>query len=683
MSKKKKLVKTQDNIKSKRIKTDYISQINFDSNLKENKLTIFHKITLIVSYLTIFILYFVNVSPSVPSGDSGEFITSSVIMGIPHPPGYPLYMILSKLFSMIPFGEIAWRINLLSSVFNITASIILFFSLFKLMRCFKSSLIASIFFSLSPLIWEYSLKAEVFPLNNLFISIIIYLLVSMRKDILFDKKVSLKSIFALFFISGLSLTNHHTIILFAFPVLLWLYFYLGKAFFNPKIILASLIFFILALSVYIYIPIRALETPFLNWDNPKNLENFITLVTRSDYGTFRLMSVKNAETYNLIEKYGIYIFSLIKHFNPIGFLLGVFGIIFLIIQKDKILGRILIFSYILLSFLFIAVANFSKESTVIIGIFERFFMSPSIFFSIFIGCGIYYLTNLIPSFFKKNINVLKIIFLSAIVLSILISSIINFQSIRKQNYNKLTYNFGKNILNSLEKDSILLTKGDILINPINYLQIVEKIRPDVIVLDQNMLSKDWYCTQMKGFYPNLVIPFKKYIVNESKIVDVVNPNYKKRSIYIVNPIDSSIEKDYKYLSSGVVKKIISKDFINSYDFFSKYYDSILKSYDLTGIYQKYDNSSFEKEITRYYSNLHYSNGFEYDQLNILDHAEQEYKEAIKIDENNSYPYKKLGILYYLKKNNPKESVKYFEPYLKLNSKDEKASFIQSIIDKNK
>lgn len=56
-------------------------------------------------------------APTVSFWDTGEFIATSHIMGIPHPPGSPLFLLLGKIFSLIPFSkDIAFRVNLLSVI---------------------------------------------------------------------------------------------------------------------------------------------------------------------------------------------------------------------------------------------------------------------------------------------------------------------------------------------------------------------------------------------------------------------------------------------------------------------------------------------------------------------------------------------------------------------------------------
>jgi hypothetical protein len=48
--------------------------------------------------------------------DSGEFQLAGAVLGIAHPPGYPLYTMLARLFTLIPVGSAAYRINLFGAV---------------------------------------------------------------------------------------------------------------------------------------------------------------------------------------------------------------------------------------------------------------------------------------------------------------------------------------------------------------------------------------------------------------------------------------------------------------------------------------------------------------------------------------------------------------------------------------
>ena len=75
-----------------------------------------HAIALLVFTIS-FMIYFLTMAPTTSFWDCGEFIATSVIMGVPHPPGTPLYLLLGNFFSQIPlFDDIGARVNLISVI---------------------------------------------------------------------------------------------------------------------------------------------------------------------------------------------------------------------------------------------------------------------------------------------------------------------------------------------------------------------------------------------------------------------------------------------------------------------------------------------------------------------------------------------------------------------------------------
>src|ERR1035437_9789014 len=78
-----------------------------------------------ISILTFFI-YFKTLCPTVAGGDSGELTSAAHLLGVAHPPGYPIWTILGKLSTLFPFGSIAWRVNLFTAICgSATAGVIL------------------------------------------------------------------------------------------------------------------------------------------------------------------------------------------------------------------------------------------------------------------------------------------------------------------------------------------------------------------------------------------------------------------------------------------------------------------------------------------------------------------------------------------------------------------------------
>ncbi len=82
--------------------------------------------------LVAFAVYAVTVEPSVPTGDSGELIAAATVLGVAHPPGYPLYMLLGHLATLLPGGSPALRMNLLSALLDAVAVGVVFLVIHRL-----------------------------------------------------------------------------------------------------------------------------------------------------------------------------------------------------------------------------------------------------------------------------------------------------------------------------------------------------------------------------------------------------------------------------------------------------------------------------------------------------------------------------------------------------------------------
>ena len=88
-------------------------------------------------FVIAFIVYLITMAPTVSFWDCGEFITCSVTMGIPHPPGAPLYLMIGKIFSTIPFGaDDSYRINLISVLSSALTVLIVYLIIVRLIKEF-------------------------------------------------------------------------------------------------------------------------------------------------------------------------------------------------------------------------------------------------------------------------------------------------------------------------------------------------------------------------------------------------------------------------------------------------------------------------------------------------------------------------------------------------------------------
>jgi dolichyl-phosphate-mannose-protein mannosyltransferase len=101
-------------------------------------------------------------------------ITVAYLLGVAHPPGYPLYTLLAKLASLVPFGTVAWRVNLFSALTGGAATLLLCRGVICWTGDVAAGALAAGVFAFGPLVWPYAITAEVFALNNLFAAGLVY-----------------------------------------------------------------------------------------------------------------------------------------------------------------------------------------------------------------------------------------------------------------------------------------------------------------------------------------------------------------------------------------------------------------------------------------------------------------------------------------------------------------------------
>ena len=198
--------------------------------------------------------------------------------------------LIGKAFSIIlPFKTVAWRINMLSAVCDALASGVLFLLVAELTRSHSSALIASTMFSFTPLIWTYALVAEVFSLNNLLVTCLLYCTVMwwMTRDLCYAKYGAL--------VMGLGLANQHTIVFFIIPLFPFIVLFGRYVLFKGLTLVRLLLWGFAGLAPYVHLPIAAWRRTQNSWGDHRTLRGVLKHFLREEYGTFQLASNHHAQ----------------------------------------------------------------------------------------------------------------------------------------------------------------------------------------------------------------------------------------------------------------------------------------------------------------------------------------------------------------------------------------------------
>ncbi len=164
-----------------------------------------------LSGLFAFVTYWLTLAPTLQVGDAGEQIAAAHFMGISHPTGTPLYLLLMKFWeSVFPFGTIAWRMNLLNALLGSVAIGILSQRILRLALYWGASrarggllaLCLSLTLAYSQTFWYESLAASSYVLHYFFVILWLSL---MSRVIVERQKDDLKYVCL---VTGLALANH-------------------------------------------------------------------------------------------------------------------------------------------------------------------------------------------------------------------------------------------------------------------------------------------------------------------------------------------------------------------------------------------------------------------------------------------------------------------------------------------
>ncbi|MFC2162804.1 protein O-mannosyl-transferase family [Candidatus Altiarchaeota archaeon] len=408
-----------------------------------------------IVFVSTFSIYLLTLCPTIYGGDSGDFITSAYVLGVPHPTGYPLYVILSHLFTYLPLGTVAYRVNLFSAVCSSLACVFLARTVYDETRDEVSGILAgsSLGFTLS--LWDSATVAEVYALNALFFCLTVFL--SLR----YVRSKNKKDFYLLCLATGLALTNHSSFILYT-PAILSLIYHEKALIINKK----SLLLLILPLLLYAYIPLRASSSDYV-WHDPGTLNGLTDFLTAREHRLAHTTPSVSVALDRMMR-------SLQEIVSELGLMIlfTAIGVYYLRYRHDILKFTVLVVSAELLYIGFLH--NVSLELV-------SFGIPVTATLLLAAGYGMAHVK-------KKRRR--QVYFVGIFFTILLLSG--NFETADKSS-NLIAKNYGMSILEHLPEDAIIFIEADNNIFILNYLQKVEGVRRDVRLIDRKaILEKRFY-----------------------------------------------------------------------------------------------------------------------------------------------------------------------------------------------
>jgi hypothetical protein len=451
--------------------------------------------------------------------DSGELLAAAVSNGVPHPPGYPLYMLLLQGWLgvtslLVPTADLAWRGNLLSAFCSALSVGVTVLVLGHLLRGaswnWLWALLAGLAWAVSPLLWSQALITEVYALHALFVALLGWVLIC-------------KAGRARWLIPVLILgMGHHLTFLLLMPAVfyfLWSSSSLPASRRLQQILLLLGGSGLLSALIYLRTPWAASgqPTPPVNWGYADNPAGFWWLVSGSAYRGY-LFSIPAQD---LLSRMANWAYTITVQYTPVGLGLALIGLSYL----DASAPRLRNFSLLwILPVSLYSISYYTRDS-------EIYLLPVGWLMALWLGIGLATVVNWLTHH-SPNIPWRPIAgTLGAAGVAGLLLLHLPEQSLR---YDAEAVSFLNEVESIVEPSSIIVTTGDPTTFAVWYgawgSGTLLDAAPDAVIVNHALYQFDWYRRLLENLYPTV----PNVGVSTRALIEA---NLSRRPIYLADEID--------------------------------------------------------------------------------------------------------------------------------------------------
>jgi len=401
--------------------------------------------------------------------DGGDLITAMMTGGVPHPPGYPTYLLLASPLARLPFGNPAWRLNLFSALCAAGAASLTTLAVMRLAQATQlesnaariAGTVAGLALAFSPVLWSQAVIAEVYTLGAL-ITALLFLLYTLLQDQRSWRALAFGATFGLALGASPTLTLNGLLAFLAVDRRwkAWTVAGLGLG---------------LGLGVFLVLPLRALNRSPVNWGGASTLSGFWWLTSAQLYRGYVLALPLDSLGVRLLA----WASMTARQLTPVGALIAGWGFARLWKVSSKLAG--------------VTLAMFAGWSVFAIGYNTTdsyvHLIPAFVIMAIWLGEGLADLVGKLDlTGFKSLLGLLPLVLPLALL-------IIGW-SAADLHQDHAAADFGQMIMTYTPHRAILLTVTDAHTFTLWYYRYVLGRRPDVTIVDRDMLDMPWYQTTL-------------------------------------------------------------------------------------------------------------------------------------------------------------------------------------------
>ena len=503
-----------------------------------------------------FLAYWATLAPGLTwahdGADGGDLAAAVAVGGIPHPPGYPTYLLLGRLFAALPVGDVAFRLNLMSAACAAMAVGLVFVIVVLIVVCIcgEDSLLvlgaaaaAALVFAFSPVFWSQAVITEVYALNALFVALVLLLALRPRT-----------SPVLISFVLGLGLGNHLSLLLLAPTALL---VRLPAPWVRPLSLGASMkriascgLAIASGLAVYLVLPLRAASNPLVNWGDARTLDRFWWLVSGGPYRPY----VFGLPIADLPGRLSAWAALLVQQFGWIGIALALFGLWdMLAAGRAKKDGRVA-WALLLLVGLYslYALGYHTADSYILL-------IPVYLVAALWLGRGLYTAVTAVLLWaagqkWWSGATQRFLLVLAAVVLFLLpMAQYQANQAAADLSGDRTARDYVDQALAVLPISAMVVTGSDEHTFALWYGQATRE-RGDVLVVDRDLTQFRWYRDLLRQRSPELVaVPDSDDPA--TYVPDLVEAVRQRRDVFLADA-DQALQKTFRWQDHGVVRRLV-------------------------------------------------------------------------------------------------------------------------------
>lgn len=455
-----------------------------------------------------FLVYLLTLAPGLTwhndGADGGDLITAVVTGGVPHPSGYPTYLLFGELAARLPIGNLAHRFNLLSAVAAAAATALtLQAALVALAKSpvrrggprLGAAVLAALTVAFSSILWSQAVICEVYALNAFFVALILYLGLRAR---------TAGSQSPLWVVAagalGLGLGNHLALAALA-PLVLWLYWRArrdeGCAAVSRRgrlvVIGAAGLALLVGLGVYAVLPVRAARHAPVNWGGADTWSGFLWLVTGRAYAPLVGGLPAAYWPQRVLAAAALLVRQMAWWGVPVAYL----GMRAMWQYDRTLVGAIALSAGLTVAY---AVGYNTGDSYV-------YLIPATLLLAMWLAWGVpeavaILSPRVIPILGDRSARWVAYVTAAVLAAAPLAA---NWRLVDASG-DRAAHEYGMQALDAVPADALIVTEASTDTFPLWYFRYAERRRPDVAVVNGNLLAYAWYRASLARWHPDVVVP---------------------------------------------------------------------------------------------------------------------------------------------------------------------------------